>query len=241
MGNPLFGKKVVFDGDSICHGNADGGTLGGWAKRIGTRNNMTWHNEAVAGATIATHTYIGNPPDTEQPRHWISSNIDTIHASYPDADYIILEGGTNDADRYRQVGEAQPGTFDPTDFIGPFDDTTFYGSMDSLCQKALTYYPKSKIGFIVAQKMGTGFGSNVTGRRTYFDYAKEVCKKWGIPVIDLWDEGQLRPDISTMYNPTYNTIQTATEQGLLYYDGQHLTKFGYDVIVPKIEAWMRNL
>lgn len=238
--NPLFGKKAVFDGDSICAGNgsAMGDYGNGWAGRVGVDNSMIYYNVGVGGACITAETYFDN--DTSRPRHWISRYIDTIYANYPDADYIILEGGTNDADIF--YGDAEKlGTFSESDFTGPFDDTTFYGAMDSLCKKAMTYFPKAKIGFIIAQKMGLGFTGYCKNRYDYFGYAKAVCKKWGIPVLNLWDEGQLRPDVISDYDPTYNTIETATAQGLLYYDGQHLTAYGYDVISQKIAAWMKTL
>ena len=238
--NPLYIKQVVFDGDSICQGSnsstAEHGN--GWAGRIGPDNHMIYFNIGQGGATITADTYFNDDPST--PRHWICRSIDTVENDYPDADYIILEGGTNDADLF--YGDASKlGTFDPGDFTGPFDDTTFYGAMDSLCSKALTYYPKKKIGFVIAQKMGTGYGNAVKNRREFFDYAATVCRKWGIPVLDLWNDGQLRPDIITMYDPDYNTVETATAQGLCYYDGQHLTAYGYDVLSPKIEAWMKTL
>ena len=235
--NQLKGKIAVFDGDSICAGigSAMGDYGDGWAGRIGVKNKMSYHNVGVGGATITAETYSG-----QTPRHWVSRSIDTIYQNYPNADYIILEGGTNDADNFYNTPE-KLGTFDETDFTGPFDDTTFYGAMDSLCKKALTYFPKAKIGFIVAHKMGKGFTSYTKNRNDYFTYASRVCKKWGIPVLNLWEDGQLRPDLISMYDPTYNTIETATEHGLCYYDGQHLTAYGYDVISPKIEAFMKSL
>ena len=236
--NPLFGKQIIFDGDSICSGtgSAMGDYGNGYAGRIGVDYGANAVNVGVSGACITAETYF----DGGSARHWVSRYIDTIHTNYPDADYIIAEGGTNDADNF-YGDDSKLGTFDETDFTGPFDDTTFYGAMDSWCKKALTYYPKKKIGFIVAHKMGTGFVTYVKNRYDYFTYASKVCKKWGIPVLNLWDDGQLRPDVTSMYDPQYNTIETATEHGLPYYDGQHLTAYGYDVISPKIAEWMKTL
>ena len=236
--NPLYGKIAVFDGDSICAGlgSAMGDYENGWAGRIGVDNNMEYYNVGVSGACVTAETYFSGGGA----RHWVSRYIDTIYANHPDADYVIGEGGTNDADNFYN-DPSKLGTFSESDFTGPFDDTTFYGAMDSWCKKALTYFPKAKVGFIVAHKMGTGFVTYVKNRYDYFTYAEKVCKKWGIPVLNLWDEGQLRPDVLSMYNPSYNTIESATEQGLPYYDGQHLTAYGYDAISPKIEAWMKTL
>jgi len=52
--NPLSGKIIAFDGDSICYG---AGYIGGYASIIGNRNNMTVENRGGGGATLATETY----------------------------------------------------------------------------------------------------------------------------------------------------------------------------------------
>ena len=237
-GDAMAGKLAVFDGDSICEGaqTAIGYYGNGWPGRISVYNNMVCMNQGISGGTITAETYYAD----ESPRHWICRNIDTIYSEYPNADYIIFDGGVNDADLFED-DSSKLGTFNEHDYTGPFDDTTFYGAMDSLCKKILTYYPKSKVGYIIVHTMGAGWNAQIANRYAYMGYAEAVCKKWGIPVINLWDDGQLRPDILAMYNPTYNTRASATEHGLLYYDGQHLTAYGYDVLSPKISEWMKGL
>ena len=64
----------------------------------------------------------------------------------------------------------------------------------------------------------------------------DICKKWGVPFINLWDGCQLNPSNPSMYNS-----DAQGDENYDYIDGQHLTAKGYEVVTPKIEAWMKTL
>ena len=238
--NPLYGKRVIFDGDSICHATSET-TLTqnrGWAYRIGAKNNMEWYNYGISGATVTAEMYYAA---TGGARHWVSRNIDKIHESHPELDYLIFEGGTNDADLLG-IGSEKFGELDIADFSGNYDDSTFTGAVESLLYKAITYYPKAKIGFIIAQRMGThaiGFGAG-NKRRHYFERIIECCKKWGVPYIDLWEGSPVNPRLKCHYDPELDAAGN-TAAGKAYIDGQHLTAVGYDIVSDAIEAWMMTL
>ena len=239
VSNPLYGKIGAFDGDSICAGASAKDGLSGWAGRIGTANAMDWKNYGIGGGTITAGLYMSE----DRPRHWISRNIDTIHAEMPELDYLILEGGTNDADLLNE--STQMGTFDLGDFSGVYDDTTFCGALETLFYKAVTYYPQCKIGYIVAHRMGynqytSDYDTTGSKRYRYFVKAMEICKKWGIPYLNLWDTSHMNPKLPSMFNQTLD-VDGNIEGGYLYTDGQHLTPAGYELITPMIEAWMRTL
>jgi lysophospholipase L1-like esterase len=227
FGNPLTGKTVVFDGDSICHGTSVGSedsTYGyGWAGRIGVANGMTWANEGKSGGVIARGM---------TGRHCLCDNIDHIHSNTPMLDYLILEGGTNDADL---LGEDGLGVYDESDYGGTYDTTTFSGALETLFYKAINYYPAAKIGYIVAHKMLSN-----TSRRAFFDRAVEICEKWGIPYLDLWHGAPLNNKLAAHWDKSLDA-QGNIDAGKMYTDGQHLTAVGYDAITPKIEAWMKTL
>ena len=235
--NPLWGKCAVFDGDSICQA---GTASGGWPARIGKANAMDWYNYGIGGGTITAELYAGEGEE-KKPRHWISRNIDVIHEKHPTLDYLILEGGTNDADL---LGISSPsyGKLDLSDYSGNYDEKTFTGALEALFYKAITYYPKAKIGFIIAKKMGVrpiGYGKD-NKRRYYFLRAIEVCKKWGIPYIDLWDESPVNPSLKCYFDPDLSKEENF-KNGKAYEDGQHLNDIGFDIISPAIEAWMMTL
>ena len=240
MENHLLGKKIIFDGDSICHATSETteSTNRGWAYRVGRDYGMEWINVGISGGTVTAEMYYG---PNNYPRHWVSRSIDKIHDSYPELDYLIFEGGTNDADLL-DIGSERFGEIDPADFSGNYDDSTFTGAMESLFYKAMNYYPHAKIGYIVAPKMGRpaiGYGENYK-RLHYFLRAIEVCKKWGVPYIDLWESSPINPSLNCYYDPGLDGNGNA-EAGKAYTDGQHLTKTGYDMVSGAIGRWIFSL
>lgn len=226
LSNPLYGKKAVFLGDSICE--AAGDALGGWPVRIGSANQMISENGGIGGSTISTAVP--------------SKTICTRQILTVAPNYIVFEGGTNDADHIGDItgGSIPPafgsysegywGTDDPSAYYG-FDISTFCGGFEYLCKRLTTEYAGVKIGYIVAQKMGSG--TNYRNRYAYFLTAMRICDKWGIPYLDLWNGCYLNPT-----NPAHYTSGAANT---MYLDGQHLTTRGYDYITPIIAAWMRTL
>lgn len=220
--NVLCGKTAVFLGDSICAGTTVGDIAEygyGWAGLIGEANHMNWTNYGKNGATITPIAENGSGL-------WVSTYADTAISEHPAADYIIFEGGCNDADQMKESGLGEISTDYAT-----FDTTTFSGALESLILKLVTAYPYARIGYIIPQKMYTGYADYTAANhihRKYFDRAVEICQKWGIPVVDLWNGSPLNPKLSTA--------------NIYYSDGiQHLTLAGYQRITPQIEAFMRSL
>lgn len=237
--NRLAGKKIIFDGDSICHATSETreNSNRGWAYRVGAGNGMEWYNYGRDGATITAEMY----SEKCGARHWVSRCIDKIHEEHPELDYLIFEGGTNDADLLG-FDEAKLGSYDIADYSGNYDDKTFTGALERLFYKAITYYPQAKIGYIVAHKMGirpNGYGDNNL-RRTYFLRAIEVCRKWGVPYLDLWEKSPLNPMLKCYYDKELD-VKGNREAGKAYIDAQHLTAIGYDMISPMIAAFVASL
>ena len=126
--NPLYGKTILWNGDSICAGSD---LCGSWATRIARRNAMSGKNYAIGGGTIT-----GNPPPMRKSgkqRHSVCETLDTMYVEFPDADYIILEGGTNDADLMGNAltdpSQTRLGTFQPLDFSGSYDTDLPYPAL----------------------------------------------------------------------------------------------------------------
>ncbi len=243
--SPLQGKKIVFTGDSICAGLSDETGVRGWAQRIGEKYSMDWTNAAISGGTITNKTTLPTSP---------FCIAETNFGENPD--YIILEGGTNDADligcqkddteNYLKdedgylIPNTSHGTISKVNYeLSPFTTDTFCGAVEHLFKRVITDYAGAKIGFIIAPKMGgwSGGGYNYTAensvRRRYFETIITLCKKWGIPYLDLWNGCYLNPSISAHNsgdNPFYSNA-----------DMQHLTARGYNYITPMIEKWMETL
>lgn len=158
--NPLVGKILTVNGDSICNGY-DG--AGGYGSIIATRNNMTFENVAHGGATVTAETYSNS---TGNPLHWISRTISEMRE---DADYAIVEGGVNDPNYVTNMGSLSSG------YNATLDDTTFYGAFESMLKQLILRFPGKKIGYI-AVHIFTG---------EYYEAAKKCCTKWGVPFCDL--------------------------------------------------------
>lgn len=218
-GNVLQGKTAVFLGDSICAGSTVSGAYHkyGWAGLIGEANGMTWENYGKDGGTVTNLSEVSSGL-------WLSAQADLSIAQYPNADYVIFEGGCNDADRMKDDGLGVISSNYAT-----FDTSTFSGAFEALVLKLVNAYPNAKIGYVIPQKMYAQNDHSAAGHvhRRFFDRAVEICQKWGIPVIDLWKASNLNPKLS-------NASQ-------FYTDGQHLTLEGYRKITPMIEAWMCDL
>lgn len=233
--NILYDKTAVFLGDSICAGTttlASAPEYGyGWGGLIGEKNEMAWQNFGRNGGTVA-------PISSVDEARWVPTQVDLALAQYPNADYVIFEGGANDADI---LGENKLGTFSASGY-SPTDTSTFTGAFEVLVLKILNSFPNAKIGYIVAQKMGVSndYGSANNRYRKFFDRAVEICQKWGIPVIDLWNETPLNPKLAIHYDSSL-TADQANENGKCYTDGQHLTLTGYKKLQNPIEEFMRRL
>ena len=216
--NKLYQKTAIFAGDSICHGTSvgvDDPTYGyGWAGRIGIKNNMTWKNYGLSGAVMASGI---------TGKHSILGDVPTMFAEYPNADYIIFEGGVNDVFAEGEtLGEIT------SDYTDNFQINTYCGALEKLFYTALTNWTGKKIGFIIPHKMGSVSG--ISQMNVYHEKARDICKKWSIPFIDLFNISTLNSNIPAVKSALFAPNDT-----------WHLSSAGYEVITPKIEAWLKTL
>lgn len=211
VSNPLCGKKVTFNGDSICYG---AGHLGGYGKIIAGRNKMIYTNRGVGGGTITAELYSSNGTK----RHWISRDIPNID---PTSDYVILEGGVNDASLNPNLGEITEG------FTSELDDTTFCGAFESMIKQCYELFPSAKIGFIIVHQMTERF--NPGGE--FYEKAIAILNKWGVPYLNL-----------AIQAPPMNYIASLKEIYTSSADGWHPNELGYKTFYcDKIESWMKTL
>ena len=140
-----------------------------------------------------------------------------------DADFVLLEGGGNDADSGVPLGTLSSG------YTATLDDTTFAGAIESMFKSALARFPDKKIGYVFIHKCASLFDSRVSN--SYYDMAKSACEKWGIPYLDL--NTQVPP-----LNYIADLKSTYTANG----DGYHPNELGYRTFyVPKITAFLNTM
>ena len=222
--SPLFGKKISFNGDSIC------AARGGYGKIIAERCGMEYQNVAISGGTIAAEQYEG-----ERPRHWISR---TICKMDEDSDFAIVEGGVNDAALLGDVGAPLLGKLS-SGYNAELDDTTFFGAFESMLKQLIIRFKGKKIGYIAVHKMTQRFSSVYKGEDNFYLAAKTCCAKWGVPFLDL---NSLLPAFG-FFTPDgdpelYKLREIYTNRG----DGWHPSDEGYKkYYCDKIEAWLLTL
>ena len=224
----LDGKSALFVGDSITNAVKDPDRpYYGWAGRIGIANNMDWKNAGISSATISTALASSYPENRvvnqlEQGREY---------------DYVILHGGMNDSIAMTEIGEM-------TDSynLEDFDISTFSGAMDELIYTAKQKYPNAIIGYIVNYATpNSTWGGYSSNNKAYFDRAKEICEKWDIPYIDLYDGGIEEDSVYKSYS--YDILEVTSGKNM--YDGLsteiHIGSKGYDIISPYIQKWMEEI
>ena len=114
--------------------------------------------------------------------------------------------------------------------------------MESIFYRArIEYWPNAKVCFIIAQKMGLSDRAAVVNNRyAYFQAAMEICEKWDIPYLNLWDGSTLDPNNPEMYDPSKDA-EGNEQASSMYRDGQHLTAKGYDYTTELIDTWLKSL
>ena len=206
--NVLIGKSALYFGDSICYGE---GYRGGYAKLISENNNMTYINKGVSGSTITR-------------REGVSCILDSVLNSTDTGDYIILEGGTNDAGGFQEFGEITTG------YTAALNETTFCGAVESLLKNSLIKWHDKKICFILTTNT-----YRRPNQKHYFDTIKQICEKWSVPYLDLFTKGRLNTNIEIMKN-SYTSDWQGTPDGL------HPNEQGYKLFyVDQITEFLKTV
>ena len=200
-GGDLTGTYLFF-GDSICRGG--GANNYGYPEAIKAKQpSMKAINYSVSGTCIAKN----DSYDAKYP-----SILSKIQGSTPYADYVVLEGGFNDSWGQRNPlgtlkGGSAPTTADAIrSYSASLNAYQFTDALEKcICEIKLKYWGK-KIFFVVPHTVNAATYAN-----TYHLRAIEVCKKWGVKVIDLRNCGM-----------------PASQDGTYNVDGTHPSAAAYD-------------
>ena len=159
--NPIYNKSVDWIGASHMQGIVSGVYTGGFASIIADRNSMTSVNHGVGGTTMAVRADRTN------------SFVERIETYSKDVDYVIVMGGANDTVSV-PIGTITSG------YAAELDKTTFYGACEWMCKYIMENYSDKKYGLIVPFHISS---TKLSGE--YGDAIVAVCKKWGMPCLDL--------------------------------------------------------
>ena len=185
QGNKLENKILFNFGDSIAAGDGNNGK--GYAELFATKYNMICYDFAVGGATLG-----------ETASNNITTQVATALSKGITPDYILIEGGTNDIS-----GDGVPIGQIASDYnIRNFDKTTTVGALEWIISTLKSNFPSAKMAFVSVHRMASrGYLSQIERQGICVD----TCKKWSIPVIDIFNRGNLNTFLGEYHkftNPT---------------------------------------
>ena len=195
----LTGKKIVYDGDSICIGTHGGG---GYAKIIADKFGGTYDNQAVGGARLVTK---GSGS--------FHSIVDNLVNLPTDGDLYCFDGGVNDV-----WSSVSLGTYSMSDYTGTVDKTTICGALETIFRYCLNNFVGKPICYIITHKVSN---INYDNYKNYHDSAVSICNKYSIPYYDAYNESGLN-GWNTAQN---NAFLTGNSDGTP--DGCHPNEEGY--------------
>lgn len=219
MQSNLYGKKIVFFGDSIT---ANRGSWGD-AETIRAKYKMTGENYAVGGMTYTVR-------DDSHATNNIYLRIKDKLSDFVDADYICFQGATNDAFRGAPLGEM----LDENDFTTELATDNFAGAFEMACRFLRVNAPQSKLLYLVNLKIPRN-----KSLKNYVNMAKRICNKYSIKYLDLWNDSGMCPAIQS-FNDKYYYIDSSVsaEHG----DQTHPTVEGYKVhLNDKVDFALNSL
>lgn len=202
-GYSLNEKKILILGDSINYGSS-------WRNGFADVLMEEYPNAEVLNAAYSGRTLANNQ---------IYSGLTLAQQNNFVADYILINGGINDLTRSVALGEIT------TDYnTSALDTTTILGGLEYLFANAQSVMPTAKIVFFNTQKSTT---LDLATQKTTWSKINEVCQKYGVVYVDIFNEGN--------YNPYINGHKTTFTT-----DGIHLTEIGYRKFWPMIKNALIN-
>ena len=210
--------KINFLGDSITEGHGVEPNEC-FVSLVAAQTGALCRNYGIGGTRIAKQR-----TPSENPR-WDLDFCSRVDQMDPDADVIVVFGGTNDYGH----GDAVMGT------MADRTPNTFYGALHTLYTSLLEKYPDSVI--IVAtplHRVNDGIGISPSGLyvlpyplKSYVEVIREVAEFYALPVLDFYANSGLQPKVDII-NQRY------------FLDGLHPNPAGHRVLARQVLAFLQN-
>ena len=172
--NALTGKTLFFLGSSVTYGYASGGVS--FVDYLAQRNNCTTVKEAVSGTTLVNS---GSDSYVQRMLHNLST---TAHC-----DHFICQLSTNDASQGKPMGQVSSSYN-----LNDFNTSTVIGAMEYIiCYAKQTW--NCPVSFY------TGVYYSNSQYQQMVDALYQLQSKWGIGIIDLWNNSSMRNVSSADY------------------------------------------
>ena len=212
---------VVF-GDSIMHGagnpsDDDSDGYIGIGDILNEKYGMSLADYCVSGACVE---YVEGRTTKTVYQQILDAIDDGI-----DPDLIIMDGLSNDI----VVGTL--GTLgDSFDYVtNGYNDFTY--ALEYCFGTLRTNFPNVPILYVIPH---SSVGRTYTTELQFGDRAREVCKKWSVPIADIYKDGNLNSHIPQQLQAFTNYPSETT--------GTHPNRDGYDyAYIPLIMSWIKSV
>ena len=210
----LQGKRINFLGDSITEGHGVAEKENIFVNRLKTALKLgEARNYGIGGTRIALQRV---PSANER---WDLNFIQRAKEMRPDADVVVVFGGTNDFGH----GDAPFGTFE--------DRTadTFCGACHVLYRELLERFPAAQLVILTPlHRCGEAAHDGKPELRTYVEMIRRIAEYYAIPVLDLYAQSGIQPEVPIIkewYCP----------------DGLHPNDDGHRLIAEKLKGFLEML
>ena len=210
----LQGLKINFLGDSITEGHGCSSVEKQFTSLIAAQYGAVTRCYGIGGTRLARQT---------KPSEWPRHDLDfpsRVAEMDPDADLIVVFGGTNDFGH----GDAP---------FGDFSDRTadtFCGAIHELYVSLLEKYPTATIMVITPLHRSTEDIPNMHGKvlKDYVDVIRRGAEYYSLPVLDLYATYGVQPAVPVM-------------KDTFMPDGLHPNDAGHVILTNKIAQFIKNL
>lgn len=225
----LKGKKLLVFGDSIMYGSGNDGF--GVGEYLQKDLGFTVTKYAVGGARVGY----------QSGKSWLIDQIKQAIADKAEADYIVFDGFTNDCNISEgavlpdvPLGEMSLGYEGFDIFRVKKENSEFSRCFEESVCAFINYFPKAKILFVRPHNMGR---RDDRLQKLYGERALAICKKWGVPAVDLYSESGLNT-----FLPSHRDLFTCDSYGWGRGDCTHPNALGYELkYMPLIKGKLLTL
>lgn len=215
----LAGKKIAFLGDSITEGCGTSSLEHTFWNVLGQKTGAQVFGYGIGGTRIAPQRV---PSDPRADQDFISR----VDGMIPDADVVVVFGGTNDFGH----GDAPFGT------RGDQTSETFCGALHVLFTKLYERYPAAQLVVMTpthrlseTDSVMNEFGVRRSGNlRAYVQAIRDAAEDFAVPVLDLFRVSGIQPSVPALreaYMP----------------DGLHPNDAGHAKIADKLIGFLHTL
>lgn len=195
----LYSKTGLSFGDSIMYGSGNGGV--GILDILSEKYNIAVNDYSVGGASV----------EKIDGRSFIGDQIAKAISDGVSPDFILLDGLSNDI-VHGKIGEMKSG-FD----YRSNGNSTFASGLEYCIGMIKDAFPLVPVLYIIPHSSA---GRDYEKELIFGDLARDICKKWSVPIADIYKEGNMSARLTgQMKAYTYYPEETT---------GTHPNRAGYD-------------